>query len=269
MYPRRLRIKLLAGGVLALTVSCYFLFTRILWHSGKSDSYKFSYDPQKQKCRDYSPAYPSAGGPGCRLKCDVASNGRKKYSFGPTYYHSTQKWPNDLIENMHLAASILKKFGSPRSLDTERKAYLHLTFDYYCCYAKDEVVRIKQFFDSYVWKPHEVWFDKMVCAIHRHGDLVSIVLMADERSQKSLLQWALAHEHDLEVQTGIRKHIPHTELQGFHMTLATVNQSEFPVKPALDEINTAITPGSWHRMPIILGRPLCKKCDKISSAVGK
>ena len=42
----------------------------------------------------------------------------------------------------------------------------------------------------------------MVCAIHGTGDLVSIVLMLDENSQKDILQWALDNERDLEVQTG-------------------------------------------------------------------
>ena len=276
------RSLLCAGGVLALTASCFFIswfarlytvqkFTWIPWPWEKGDTDKrFTYDPQKQKCREYSPAYPSTGGAGCSPKCNLTKGGQKTYSFSAIFFNSTHKWPKDLVENMHLAASILKKFGSPRTLDTEKKIYyLHVSFEYYCCYAKDEVLRIKQFLNSYVWKRHEVWFDKMVCAIHGYDDLVSFVLMVDEKSEKSLLQWALAHEHDLEVETGIRKHIPHTHLQGFHMTLGTVNQSEFPVRPALDEINKVITPGTWHKKPIILHKPLCKKCDKILPTANK
>ena len=46
----------------------------------------------------------------------------------------------------------------------------------------------------------------MVCAIHGTGDLVSIVLMLDENSQKDILQRALDNERDLELLTGVHKH---------------------------------------------------------------
>ena len=103
----------------------------------------------------------------------------------------------------------------------------------------------------------------MVCAVHATGGMVSIVLMLDENSQKDLLQWALDNERDLEVQTGVRKHISHTHLHGFHMILGTINQSVFPVQPAVKEINTIIPPGTWHSTPIILHRPVCRKCEKL------
>ena len=105
-----------------------------------------------------------------------------------------------------------------------------------------------------------MWFDRIVCAIHGKGDMVSLVLMADKESQERLLQWALKNEQDLEAATGIRKHIPHNKLQDFHMTLATVNQSTFRVRPAVDEINSSILPGRWHSSPVILHKPVCNKC---------
>ena len=87
--------------------------------------------------------------------------------------------------------------------------------------------------------------------------------MADQKSQQELTRWALKNERDLELTTGVRKHIPHTSLQDFHITLGTVNQSSFPVRSAVEEINKIIQPGKWHISPVILYRPVCKGCDTV------
>ena len=124
-----------------------------------------------------------------------------------------------------------------------------------------------EFLSSYSWTPHEAWFDKIECAIHGYGDAVSLVLMVDKKSQEGLTQWALKNERDLKVATGVHKHIPHTRLQNFHMTLGTLNQSNFPVQSAVEEINRVILPGKWHKSPVILERPVCKKCEKLIKAL--
>ena len=228
----------------------------------------FKVSRKNEKCLVYSPAYPSAGGPGCSPRC-VDKGGKKTSSSGPAFYKVDHQWPKDLVANMERAASILKTFGQPKTLNTEGEGdrSLHLTFDYYCCYTEEEEAKIGQFLNSYLWTPHEVWFDKMECAIHGYDDAVSIVLMVDKKSQEDLTQWALKNEQDLEVATTIHKHIAHTRLQNFHMTLGTLNQSNFPVQSAVEEINRVIPPGKWHKFPVILERPVCKKCDTAMKAV--
>ena len=218
---------------------------------------------QIRKCLVYTPAFPSAGGAGCSPRC-VEKDGKKTSSYGSVFWKDDHDWPVELVDNMKRAASILKTFGQPRTLNTEGGRSLHLAFDYYCCYTKEEGAKIGQFLNSYSWTPHEVWFDKIECAIHTYmyGDLVSLVLMVDKKSQQSLTQWALKNEHDLEVTTGIHKHIPHTRLQDFHMTLGTLNQSNFPVQSAVDEIRRVIPPGKWHKTPVILNRQVCRKCER-------
>ena len=218
-----------------------------------------------EKCLVYSPAYPSAGRAGCSSRC-IEKRGKKTSTYVAAFYKENHHWPRELAENMELAASILKKFGQPRSLNTERGRHLHLSFDYYCCYTEEEGIKIGQFLNSYSWKPHEVWFDKMECAIHGHGDLVSLVLMVDKKSQQDLTQWALQNERDLEVTTGVHKNIPHTRLQDFHMTLGTLNQSNFPVQSAVEAINRVIPPGQWHKSPVFLQRPVCYGCEKVMKA---
>ena len=78
-------------------------------------------------------------GPGCKTKCET-KNGQPTYTYAALFLNKTHSWPKDLLENMHLAGSVSKKYGTPRSLDTERPVYLHLTLDYYCCYTENEAV---------------------------------------------------------------------------------------------------------------------------------
>ena len=225
----------------------------------------FKLSREYEKCLLYSPAFPSEGGPGCSPRC-FAKDGKETRRYGGAFYKEFHSWPSELIENMKMAASILKQFGQPRSLETDEGRHLHVAFDYYCCYTEEEAVKIGKFLKSYSWTPHEVWFDKMECAIHGYGDAVSIVLMADKKSQQELTRWVLKNERDLEGTTGLKKNIPHTQLQDFHMTLGTVNQSSFPVQSAVEEINRVIPPGKWHKTPVIFNRPVCKGCEKVMQA---
>ncbi len=66
------------------------------------------------------------------------------------FHDSTHKWPKDLVYNMHLAANILKKYGTPNSLNTyaELSNYLHVAFDYYCCYTPQEGIKIGEFLNA-------------------------------------------------------------------------------------------------------------------------
>ena len=252
---RRLRLQnFLLSVLLILFVVLFLLFNR-----------RFSkVSRRSEKCLVYSPGFPSEGGPGCSPRCVEAREGMfSTRSYVAAFWNKFHSWPSELIENMKLAASILKQFGLPQRLDTEGGRDLHVAFDYYCCYTEEGAVKIGKFLNSYSWTSHEVWFDKIECAIHDYGDAVSLVLMADKKSQQELTRWALKNERDLEITTGVRKHIPHTSLQDFHMTLGTVNQSNFPVQSALEEINKVIPPGTWHKTPVILNRPICHRCDKL------
>ena len=252
MCYRRLKPNFIILSLLVIFVAVILLFKWPLFNGSR----------KSEKCVVYSPAFPSEGGPGCSPRC-VSRKGKKTRSYAAVFYNKFHSWPNELIDNMKIAASILKQFGQPRSLDTEGGRDLHVAFDYYCCYTEEEAVEIGKFLKSYSWKPHEIWFDKIECAIHGYGDAVSLVLMADKKSQKALTHWALKNERDLEVTTGVQKHIPHTKLQDFHITLGTVNQSSFPVQSAVEEINRVIPPGKWHKSPVILQRPVCKRCEKV------
>ena len=245
--------------VLILLIISVILFLLFKWPFSKVSR-------RSEKCLVYSPAFPSEGGPGCSPRCVPRKGNVPTRMYGAAFWNKFHPWPIDLIENMEFAASILKQFGQTQSLDTEGGRDLHLTFDYYCCYTEEEAVKIGKFLNSYSWKPLEIWFDRIECAIHGFGDAVSLVLIVDKKSQQELTWWALKNERDLELTTGVRKHIPHTRLQDFHMTLGTVNQSNFPVQSAVEEINKVIPPGTWHKTPIILNRPICDRCERLMKA---
>ena len=217
----------------------------------------------------YSPAFPSEGGPGCSPRCVPRKGNVFTRRYGAAYREKFHSWPNEFIQSMKFAASILRQFGQTQSLNTEGSGDLHLAFDYYWCYTEEEAVKIGKFLNNYFWKPLEVRFDKIECAIHGYGNAVSFVLMVDKKSQQELTWWALKNERDLELTTGVRKHIPHTRLQDFHMTLGTVNQSNFPVQSAVEEINKVIPLGTWHKTPVILYRQICGSCNKVMKAHGR
>ena len=74
-----------------------------------------------------------------------------------------------LVTNMQLAASIKHRGRRSASSLVRVLSLLYST--------EEEGVKIMEFLNSYSWTPHEVWFDKVECAIHGYGDAVSRVLM--------------------------------------------------------------------------------------------
>ena len=141
-------------------------------------------------------------------------------------------------------------FNVPRNCEHSRVVRRGLRFIVLILIA-EEAVKMGQFLNNYSWKPHEIWFDKVECAVHGYGGAFSLVLMADKNSVGS--------EERARSQT--HKHSPHTKLQYFHMTLGTVNQNSVPVHSAVEEINRVITPGKWHKTAVIVNRSVCKKWE--------
>ena len=102
----------------------------------------------------------------------------------------------------------------------------------------------------------------MVCAIS-HSDKISIVLMANEKSQRNLLKLAEELENNMKLKMNIPVRISRAKLQKFHMTLAVVSRATFPTQKTVNEINKAIPPNTWHNQTILLTKPpICRKCNK-------
>ncbi|CAF1370901.1 unnamed protein product [Didymodactylos carnosus] len=196
-----------------------------------------------------SEAYPSHG-PGCNIKC---SNGYEYSSL--TFYNVTTNWPSELVTNMYKATNILEKYGKPVSIATKNQhSWLHVTLHYYCCYSKQELVRIEQFLDNYKWTTQEIVFDRMICAIS-HVDKISIVLMADAKSQYNLLKLATDIENEMKTKMNIPIRISRSKLQKIHMTLGVVSRTTFPAWTAVKVRNKEIPPNTWHNQTIFLTKP--------------
>ena len=103
----------------------------------------------------------------------------------------------------------------------------------------------------------------MACAVS-HVDKISVVLMANQRSQSSLLKLATKIENDMKSKMNIPIQIPRTKLQKIHMTLGVVSRLTFPAQSAVNEINKAISSNAWHNQTIRLRNSrMCEKCNKL------
>lgn len=244
---RRSPVLYLAAALLAIGAGS---LTLALGGSRRSQAHHI----RAARCKTRSPAYPSEGGPGCSPKC-ISEQGQQNSSSGAVFNVATNTWPESLVRNMHSAGAILRRFGTPVSLDAERNSGLHVTFQYFCCYSPQETNTIKALLKSYAWVERSITFDRMECAVHAPDSMTSLVLMADARSQKLLSDWALDFEREM-AKVGVPKHIPHSLMQDFHMTLGVVNETTLPVNTAVDAINKEILPGTWNDVPISLHKPL-------------
>ena len=236
-WLRNWKMILLAFSVIAIICIIFWLKTSV-------------------KC-DLSEAYPSYG-PGCNVKCE------KGYEYASlTLDNSTTEWPNELVMNMHKATTILTKFGKPESLAIHKRSWLHVTVHYYCCYSKQELIRIKQFLDTYRWIVQDIVFDQLACAIS-HVDKVSIILMANEKSQQNLLKLATDIENDMKSKMNIPIRISRATLQKIHMTLGVVSRQTFPAQKAVNQINKEMSSHPWHNQTIrLVHPPICEKCNQL------
>ena len=53
----------------------------------------------------------------------------------------------------------------------------------------------------------------------------------------------------------------------FRKLIPPITLTDFPVQSAVEEINRVIPPGKWHKTPVILRSPVCRKCKKAIDAV--
>ena len=85
--------------------------------------------------------FPNLGLGGCKIRC-IEKEGKETATYVAAFYKENHDWPEELVKNMKVAASILKRYGQPKTLDKDRGRHLHISFDYYCCYTEEEAVKI-------------------------------------------------------------------------------------------------------------------------------
>ena len=220
-----------------------------------------------------SETFPSEGGPDCPQRCARGTHsyythfwlgrpvvGGVLYSRGLVprdtalaFEHgfNLSKWQ----EQMNEGTAIMRKLGHVLSTDAMAGVQLtngfpyHLSFNYFCCYTPYQWIRIKEVlrYSRSLWnKVQKVTWDRVVCRIDGPSktDQISLILLADDASNKRLMRWIGEVEARL-LHAGLPVHVSRSKQQPFHVTLGTVNgSSDYPVDKALDEINAKLH--SWE-----------------------
>lgn len=144
----------------------------------------------------------------------------------------------ELLENIGKAVTIMKSFPG---VDTDDSLDIHTTFMYLCCVTLDEVInKVYPAMDAVKWTAPNVSYSSAIC---NHDG--SIILEADERSQQEIGAVVSALE-DAIIATGVTV-VRRSSMQGFHMTIGTVDTSQFPMDDGLAAINAAIPNGTWTK----------------------
>ena len=125
---------------------------------------------------------------------------------------------------------------------------IHMTLDYFCCYSPLELLAIDEIVKSFQWPKMTVSFDRVICTVNEdeigeHGngnpDSIELMILLDDESQQKLLAVNQGLEQ-LMRNKGLIVNVPRRDNIGFHITLAHVDQTQFPVNSMMEDINTEI-----------------------------
>jgi len=201
-------------------------------------------------CPNYSPTFPSAGGPDCTFPCPEGSRTGGVGIMDP--------FPASYTETVRKAGNLIK------SIDPKGTIYLdgrgdrvssHISFSYYCCYPPKQLQRIKDIAmaDQSWWKPKNLNLSYATCAIDGPAlDHVSFIVMLDEESNRQMMQWVTDMENRIRA-AGVPIHLSRRDQEPYHTTLGVVNGSSYPVRRAIRELNSQFPPGSWLQQPLLKG----------------
>lgn len=122
-----------------------------------------------------------------------------------------------------------------------------MSFNYFCCYQKEDLKTLHAVLEGFDWPEVQVSFDKPTIRIDSDANDVShysFILLLDEKSQK------IVHDVMSKVEAAVRGagvdvHVPRSQQEPFHSTLAVVNGLDFPAAAALQAVNAAVPPGTW------------------------
>eukprot|EP00605_Chrysophyceae_sp_TOSAG23-4_P000183 GSChrysophyteH1.ASY1.ANO1.217.1 assembled CDS len=197
-----------------------------------------------------SETFPSAGGADCAYPCNQYGRSGEA-NFLTTYDLGEYKDEGSkaLKRSMEAADEVILQFGhkdvtvTPRS----RGTHIHMSFNYFCCYQKEDLKTLHAVLEGFDWPEVQVSFDKPTIRIDSDANDVShysFILLLDEKSQK------IVHDVMSKVEAAVRGagvdvHVPRSQQEPFHSTLAVVNGLDFPAAAALQAVNAAVPPGTW------------------------
>eukprot|EP00929_Paragymnodinium_shiwhaense_P042489 TRINITY_DN21978_c1_g1_i1.p1 TRINITY_DN21978_c1_g1~~TRINITY_DN21978_c1_g1_i1.p1 ORF type:complete len:350 (+),score=24.31 TRINITY_DN21978_c1_g1_i1:60-1109(+) len=204
-------------------------------------------------CPYFSPTFPSAGGPDCTYPCQPGTR-----SVGTAFF---SVFPPGLQYQLQQAGKLIRALDAEGTVYTEgggKEAFMdsHVSFSYYCCHTEDELSRIKALLQTWKgWTPHNVSLSYVTCAIDGPAlDHVSFILMLDEASNNLMHRWVASLQEDL-ARVGVKVNIPRSHQEPYHITVAVVNGTRYPVAEAIRQINEQFPPERWLQKPLTLTRP--------------
>jgi len=204
-------------------------------------------------CPNYSPTWPSAGGPDCSYACPNGSR-----SVGTAFYNP---FPPEYAEKIIEAGKLVRSIDPEHTVYTEGSgpgAFMdsHISFSYYCCHTESELSHIKSVLEKWDgWRPRSVDLSHVTCAIDGPSiEHVSFIVMLDSESNRVMMQWVAELEEHLR-KAGVKIHIPRRNQEPYHTTLAVVNGSGYPTTKAIEAVNARFPPGKWLKKPMTLQKP--------------
>ena len=160
--------------------------------------------------------------------------------------------------NMEAADRAIQAFGDATVTPLSSNTHIHLSFNYFCCYSKTDTATIKRILHSFEWPAVEISYDRPVWRIDSDAadvDHYSAIVLLDEASQQRMQDVMLAVEAAIR-SAGVDVHVPRSQQEPFHSTLAVVSGKSFPAIAALQAVNEAVPPGTWNSAgPITLSKP--------------
>jgi len=236
-----------------------------------------------KSCPNYSPVYPSEGGPDCPVKC---SPGRRSASSVFHYLRQIANDDDDDDGDAALAAAntaallsslgrVLSEAGGViQSYDPNATVYneseLHVSFGYYCCQTDNELSLIKSVLDRIDWAsaPLDATFAYVTCAVDGpRDDHVSLILMFDQESNERWMERVERVEDMIEEEAAAREdddafrqpilQLRRPRQEPFHSTLASINGTTYPVAEVVKVLNErfASKGNGWTNLPISISRP--------------
>jgi hypothetical protein len=207
-----------------------------------------------------SEAFPSAGGADCAYECDAG--GATGLGCFDTTFRLDEMPPTDALlalkDSMAAADKAIWRYGHEDVTVTplSRGASIHISFNYFCCYSAEDRAVINDVLAKHEWPETEVTFDQPTIRIDsdaEHIEHYSLIILLDAASQQKMAAVMEGVEGAIRA-AGVDVHVPRSQQEPFHSTLAVVPGRHFAAVAALEAVNVAVPPGTWST-PILLCSP--------------
>eukprot|EP01083_Nonionella_stella_P027326 75239_1 len=259
---KQIKIGLIIGAIIIMSVLIVIIVTLNL----KSE--RNHYVDKSEYCGYKHPQYPYNGGVACSKAClndDYISVGWDLQARADPSAFSEQ-----FQENYKSAANIMRTKKSSnlkmgRDLD-DPIVYdldgMHMTMDYFCCYSPAEIEIIDSITESFLWPPLELHFEKLICTKNDETDSVELMILLDQPSQEKLLPVVTQFEAEM-TKHELVVNVPRSDNIGFHVTLAHVDQTVFPVNSIVDQINEVVQWTGPGTIGFNQSTPICHLREKL------